>query len=322
MASDPALLRDPHRARQTDTLDDADIAAARWAWEHNHAAGRGADTLPGARRLYVPLRTGRTGVGVIGLDSDRRDGPLFTPEQQRLLDALADQAALAIERVQLVGDVDRAKLAAEADRLRSALLTSISHDLKTPLAAILGAAGTLRGYFSSMLAEDRNDLLSTVIDEAERLNRFIANLLDMTKIESGAMEPNYGLHYPGDIAGSALRRAAKILERHKTEMIMPADLPMVRVDPVLFEQALFNLLDNAAKYAPEGSAIRIEGWADAGHVVIQLADEGPCRHFPAGAYLHRRFRVDEVAGAAEPRRKGRQGLRRGRKDDCPGTGKA
>jgi two-component system sensor histidine kinase KdpD len=258
-----------------DTLDDADIAAARWAWEHNHAAGRGADTLPGAKRLYVPLRTGRTAVGVIGLDSDRRDGPLLTPEQQRLLDALADQAALAIERVQLVADVDRAKLAAEADRLRSALLTSISHDLKTPLAAILGAAGTLRDYLSSMTEEDRIDLLSTVVDESERLNRFIANLLDMTKIESGAMEPNYALHYPGDIAGSTLRRSAKILARHKTQMTMPADLPMVRVDPVLFEQVLFNLLDNAAKYAPEGSVIRIEGWADADNVIIQLSDEGP-----------------------------------------------
>ncbi|MGO7208357.1 histidine kinase dimerization/phospho-acceptor domain-containing protein, partial [Rhizobium ruizarguesonis] len=166
--------------------------------EHNHAAGRGADTLPGAKRLYVPLRTGRTAVGVIGLDSDRRDGPLLTPEQQRLLDALADQAALAIERIQLVADVDRARLGAEADRLRSALLTSISHDLKTPLAAILGAAGTLRDYFASMSEEDRADLLSTVVDESERLNRFIANLLDMTKIESGAMEPNSALHYAGD----------------------------------------------------------------------------------------------------------------------------
>jgi two-component system sensor histidine kinase KdpD len=258
-----------------DTLDDADIAAARWAWEHNHAAGRGADTLPGAKRLYVPLRTGRTAVGVIGLDSDRRDGPLLTPEQQRLLDALADQAALAIERVQLVADVDRARLGAEADRLRSALLTSISHDLKTPLAAILGAAGTLRDYFASMPEEDRSDLLSTVVDESERLNRFIANLLDMTKIESGAMEPNYALHYAGDIVGSALRRAAKILDGHKTEMNIPADLPMVRVDPVLFEQVIFNLLDNAAKYAPEGSVIHIEGWADADNVVVQISDEGP-----------------------------------------------
>ncbi|TLX08522.1 sensor histidine kinase KdpD [Rhizobium sp. MHM7A] len=258
-----------------DTLDDADIAAARWAWEHNHAAGRGADTLPGAKRLYVPLRTGRTAVGVIGLDSDRRDGPLLTPEQQRLLDALADQAALAIERVQLVADVDRARLAAEADRLRSALLTSISHDLKTPLAAILGAAGTLRNYFAAMPEEDRSDLLSTVVDESERLNRFIANLLDMTKIESGAMEPNFALHYPGDIVGSALRRAGKILEHHKAETSFPADLPMVRVDAVLFEQVIFNLLDNAAKYAPEGSVVHIEGWADADNVVLQVTDEGP-----------------------------------------------
>ncbi|PZM11526.1 sensor histidine kinase [Rhizobium tubonense] len=258
-----------------DTLDEADIAAARWAWEHNHAAGRGADTLPGAKRLYVPLRTGRTAVGVIGLDSDRRDGPLLTPDQQRLLDALADQAALAIERVQLVGDVDRAKLAVEADRLRSALLTSISHDLKTPLAAILGAAGTLRDYLDSMPAEDRADLLSTVIDESERLNRFIANLLDMTKIESGAMEPNKALHYAGDIVGSTLRRSAKILARHRVEVDLPVDLPVIRVDPVLFEQLLFNLLDNAAKYAPEGSAIRIEAWADTYSVVFQIMDEGP-----------------------------------------------
>ncbi|MBB3399436.1 sensor histidine kinase KdpD [Rhizobium sp. BK060] len=257
-----------------DTLDDADIAAARWAWEHNHAAGRGADTLPGAKRLYVPLRTGRSAVGVIGLDSDRRDGPLLTPEQQRLLDALADQAALAIERIQLVADVDRAKLAVEADRLRSALLTSISHDLKTPLAAILGAAGALREYLESMPAEDRIDLLSTIVDESERLNRFIANLLDMTRLESGAMEPNTAPHFIGDIAGSALRRSAKILAHHKTEMSIASDLPMVLVDPVLLEQVLFNLLDNATKYAPENSTIRINGWSNAYNVFIQVSDEG------------------------------------------------
>jgi two-component system sensor histidine kinase KdpD len=256
-----------------DTLDDADIAAARWAWEHNHAAGRGADTLPGAKRLYVPLRTGRSAVGVIGLDSDRRDGPLLTPEQQRLLDALADQAALAIERIQLVADVDRARLAVEADRLRSALLTSISHDLKTPLAAILGAAGTLREYLESMPVEDRTDLLSTIVDESERLNRFIANLLDMTRLESGAMEPNTAPHFIGDIAGSALRRSAKILSHHKTEMSIASDL-MVRVDPVLLEQVLFNLLDNAAKYAPENSTITIKGWSNAYSVFVQVSDEG------------------------------------------------
>ena len=129
-----------------DTLDDADLAAARWAWEHNRPAGRGSDTLPGAKRLFLPMRTGRGAIGIVGIDSDK-PGPLLTPDQRRQLDALIDQGALAIERVFLVEDVDRAKRSMEADRLRSALLTSISHDLKTPLAAILGAAGTLRAAF-------------------------------------------------------------------------------------------------------------------------------------------------------------------------------
>ncbi|WFU51124.1 sensor histidine kinase [Sinorhizobium terangae] len=257
-----------------DTLVDADIAAARWAWEHDRPAGRGADTLPGAKRLYLPLKTGRTAIGVVGLDNDKQ-GPLLTPEQQRLFDALADQAALAIERIQLVADVDRARLAAEADRLRSALLTSISHDLKTPLAAIMGAAGTLRDYSGSMPEGDRTDLLSTVVDESERLNRFIANLLDMTRIESGATAPTASFHYIDDIVGTALRRAGKILARHKTAIDIPPDLPMLKLDPVLFEQVLFNLIDNAAKYAPQGSTVMIRAWIDGGAVTLQVIDEGP-----------------------------------------------
>lgn len=256
-----------------DTLVDADIAAARWAWEHDRPAGRGADTLPGAKRLYLPLRTGRAAIGVLGLDDDR-EGPLLTPEQQRLLDALADQTAVAIERIQLVADVDRARLAAEADRLRSALLTSISHDLKTPLASIMGAAGTLRDYRMELPDEDRTDLLATVIDESERLNRFIANLLDMTKIESGAMEPNAAPVDLAEIVGSALRRAAKITAGHHVETDLPATLPMLRLDPVLFEQVLFNLLDNAAKYAPEDSLITIAARHIGDAVALSIADEG------------------------------------------------
>lgn len=257
-----------------DTLADADIAAARWAWEHNRPAGRGADTLPGARRLYLPIRTQRTAIGVVGLDNDKQ-GPLLTPEQQRLFDALADQAAVAIERIQLVADLDRARLTAEADRLRTALLTSISHDLKTPLAGIMGAAGTLKDYAGALSEVDRTDLLSTVLDEGERLNRFIANLLDMTRIESGAMEPNYALHYLGDIVGSALRRAERIVAGHRLAVDLAPDLPMLKLDPVLFEQAIFNLFDNAAKYAPADSAIGIRAWAGDGFVTLQIMDEGP-----------------------------------------------
>ena len=193
-----------------DILDEADLAAAKWAWDHDRPAGRGSDTLPGAKRLFLPMRTGRGVVGVVGIDSDK-PGPLLTPDQRRLLDALIDQAALAIERVYLVDDLDQAKRREEADRLRSALLTSISHDLKTPLAAIIGAAGTLKDLSRDLDDSAKADLLATIIDESERLNRFIANLLDMTKLESGAIKPNTALHDLGEIVGTALQRASKIL---------------------------------------------------------------------------------------------------------------
>ena len=257
-----------------DTLDDADIAAAHWAWEHDRPAGRGADTLPGAKRLYLPLRTGRGAIGVIGLDSDW-PGALLTPEQQRLFDALADQAAIAIERVQLAADVDKAKLAAEADRLRSALLTSISHDLKTPLAGIMGAAGTLRDYGKAIPEADRSELLGTVVEESERLNRFIANLLDMTRIEAGAMTPNYALLDVGDVVGAALRRAQSITRGHMIDLSLTPHLPMLRLDPVLFDQVLFNLVDNAAKYAPAGTTIGVHARMDGNAVALDILDEGP-----------------------------------------------
>ncbi len=233
-----------------------------------------ANTLPGAKRLYLPLKTARTSVGVIGLDNDRM-GPILTPEQQRLFEALADQAAIAIERVQLVGDVERAKLAAEADKLRSALLTSISHDLKTPLAAILGTATTLRDYSNSLPDAVRSDLVATMVDQSERLNRFIANLLDMTRIEAGAMKPNLSLHYVGDLIGAALNRAAKILVHHQVDIAVPADLPMVQLDAVLFEQVLFNLFDNAAKYAPENTPITIKANAEPSRITLEISDRGP-----------------------------------------------
>ena len=256
-----------------DILDEADLAAAKWAWENDRAAGRGSDTLPGARRLFLPMRTGRGAVGVMGMDNDK-PGPLFTPDQRRLLDALRDQGALAIERVGLVEEMDRVERIAETERLRSALLTSISHDLKTPLAAVLGAAGALRDIGQKLGDAEKADLLATIIDESERLNRFIANLLDMTKLESGAVTPNVALHDIGEIVGSALRRASRILSHHNVELEIAPDLPMLELDAVLFEQALFNLLDNAAKYAPAETTIRLQSWRDADAVCLRVLDEG------------------------------------------------
>jgi two-component system, OmpR family, sensor histidine kinase KdpD len=256
-----------------DILDDADLAAAKWAWENDRSAGRGSDTLPGAKRLFLPMRTGRGAIGVMGIDSDK-PGPLLTPDQRRLLDALRDQGALAIERVRLVEEMDRVERTAETERLRSALLTSISHDLKTPLAAVLGAAGALRDIGVKLSDAEKADLLATIIDESERLNRFIANLLDMTKLESGAVKPNVALHDLGEIVGSALRRAGRILSHHQVELELAPDLPMLELDAVLFEQVLFNLLDNAAKYAPPETTIRIQSWQDPETVCLRVLDEG------------------------------------------------
>jgi two-component system, OmpR family, sensor histidine kinase KdpD len=257
-----------------DSLDVADLAAARWCWDKNHAAGRGADTLPGAKRLFLPMQTGRGAVGVIGIDRDE-PGPILTPDQQRLLDALADQAALAIERVNLVEDVDRARLVVETDRLRAALLTSISHDLRTPLASILGSATSLATQDEALDRATRLDLIRTIQEESERLNRFICNLLDMTRLESGPMKLRTGPIELSDVISSALRRANKILAAHRTQVNRDPDLPMLDLDDVLFEQVLFNLLDNAAKYAPFGSLVTITARRQNSQVCVRVIDEGP-----------------------------------------------
>jgi two-component system, OmpR family, sensor histidine kinase KdpD len=262
-----------------DTLDDADLAAARWSWEKNRPAGRGSDTLPGAKWLFQPLRTGRGPLGVVGIIRDQ-PGVLLTPEQQRLMDALTDQAALAIERVMLARDLHLARLAAETDRLRSALLTSISHDLRTPLASILGSATSLRSQRFVLDPGTQDSLLGTIVDEADRLNRFIGNLLDMTRLESGALKPNTSLAELSDVIGATLQRAAKILAQHIVKVRLEPNLPLLSLDMVLMEQVLFNLLDNAAKHAPADSQITIEAAQGGRHVTLRIMDEGP--GIPAG----------------------------------------
>ncbi len=256
-----------------DRLDESDLAAAKWAWDQNQVAGRDSDTLPGAKWLFLPMRTGRGAMGIVGIT---RDGPdtLLSAGQRPLLDALVNQGALAIERVHLVEDIERVDRLAETDRLRTALLTSISHDLRTPLAAILGSAGAIRDFDKSLDDDAKADLLATIIEESERLNRFIANLLDMTRLESGAIVPNLAPHDLGEIVGTALQRAGKILSRHRVTVSLEPDLPMVNVDAVLFEQVLFNILDNAAKYAPPETTVTILGSSEHDIVQLQVLDEG------------------------------------------------
>jgi two-component system sensor histidine kinase KdpD len=176
--------------------------------------------------------------------------------------------------VHLVDDMDRVQRAVETERLRSALLTSLSHDLKTPLAAVIGMAQTLRDLSTKLTDNEKAELLGTIVDESERLNRFIANLLDMTKLESGAVVANTSLQDVSEIVGGALRRTSKMLSQHRIELDLASDLPMLELDPVLFEQVLFNLLDNAAKYAPAATTIRIVARRDDDVVSLRVLDEG------------------------------------------------
>src|SRR5437763_712497 len=257
-----------------DRFNTAEYEAARRCWDRKLPAGRGADEGFEGGRLFLPLRTDSGAVGVIWFDRDGPD-PLLNPEARRLLDALADQAAVAVERISLVRVLAEAQVLAETERLRAALLTSISHDLRTPLASILGTVSGLRSFPEKYDAAQREELLATLQEEAERLNRFVANLLDMTRLESGALELKLELSDIGEIVGAALRRAGNVLVRHQVEVNIAPDLRMLRLDAVLFEQVLFNLLDNAAKYSPPDSRIDIRARNEDGTVVIEVCDRGP-----------------------------------------------
>ena len=256
-------------------FSEATLDAARWCWRNNRPAGRGTDSRAEENWLLLPLRTGRGVAGVLGLlDKENGSGPLLDADQRRLLDTLLDQTGLAIERITLAQDVDRARLAAETDRLRSAMLTSISHDLRTPLASILGAATSLKTQPEDLGEADKREMIGTIQEEAERLNRFIGNLLDMTRIESGAIVAGTSMVDLSELVGSALERTQRILAGHRVDVRLATDLPMLKLDEVLFEQVLFNLLDNAAKYAPRGSVIRLQARAEDQFVRLDLLDEG------------------------------------------------
>ncbi len=255
------------------TLTEAERAAATWAWQHNQPAGRGADTLPGGEWFYLPLTTAHTTVGVLGLQFDTPE-MVISPDQRRLLQALAGQAAVAVERTRLVREMEQARLLTETERLRDALLSTISHDLRTPLVSIIGAVSSLLTYEATYDERARRELLLTIQEEAERLNRFVGNLLDMMRLEAGALELQCEWVEIGDVIGTTLSRLTHALDQRQLSVAVEPDLPMLWIDFVLIEHVLVNLLENAAKYSPSHTPIRISARREGHAIVVEVADEG------------------------------------------------
>ncbi len=257
-----------------DGLDAADLAAAESCFADRGAGPASETAVAAASYRFFPLRSVSSTVGVIGIRGDGHP-PILTPDARRLVQAIIDQVAVAIERLALAADVERARVAAETEGLRSAMLSAISHDLKTPLAAILGAATSLGSYNSYFEQEEREDLVATIREEAERMSCFVANLLDITRVEAGTLDVQREATDVGDVIGAAARRIRRVLGSHRLNLRIAPDLPMLNLDGVLLEQTLFNLLDNASKYSPARSAITIEARRMNDRIVIKVVDEGP-----------------------------------------------
>ncbi len=257
-----------------DHLTDAATAASDWAWRHGKPAGWKSDTLPGSEWLFMPLRTATGPVGLLGVAFEESESSLV-PEQRRLLDAVADQAAVAIERTNLASSIEDARVMSETEQLRSALLSSISHDLRTPLVSIIGSATSLVTFGDTLSAENRGELLETVLEEAERLNRFVQNLLDMTRLGYGALKPKRDWVDLHDIVGSAIERLKQALSPYQVATDVKPDMRLLFVDPILIEQVMVNILDNAAKYSQAGGTIQIRAFERDETAVIQVVDKGP-----------------------------------------------
>ena len=234
-----------------------------------HAFGAGMLALS-----FFPASSGGSALGVLAVRSEGA-GVRWLIDQHRLLEALAHQTALSIERVRFVEEIDRAVRAEEIARLRSALLNSVSHDLGTPLAVIRSSAEVLRDRVMADLGDRAHQIIADIIEECDTLNRFIGNLLNMTKLASGAITPNFDMHDLRDIVAIAIKLARNVLTHHRVELRLDPQVPPVRVDAVLLEQAVFNLLDNAAKYSPQGTTIRIESFAEAEWAYLRITDQ--CR---------------------------------------------
>ncbi len=274
-------------------LDPKELEVALWVFAHGQSAGLGTETLSQAKAMYIPLVTSRGSVGVVGLFP--LDGPPpRDPEQMHLLEAFADQTALVIERATLAREAQEAQVRAESERLRGVLLSSVSHDLRTPLAAITGAASSLLEGEHSLDQTTRRELAESIVDEAERLSRLVSNLLNMMRIESGAIAVHKDWQPVEEVVGAALNHMERHLRNRQVKLNIPDDLPLVPIDGILIEQVLMNLIENAVKYTPADSPIEISARTEGGGVQIEVADRGP--GLPEGA----RERVFEKFYRARP----------------------
>ncbi|MDO9322383.1 MAG: DUF4118 domain-containing protein, partial [Pseudomonas sp.] len=280
-------------------LVEQERAAADWAWQHEQPAGLGTDTLPGGRWWWWPLSGEEGPLALLGVSP--KDGRPLPPEQRRLIAALAQPLAQALERAQLAQELEAARLHGQTEELRSALLASVSHDLRTPLTAMRGSIDSLLTLGESISLSDRRELLQGTRDEAERLDRYIQNLLDMTRLGHGGLALARDWVAPGDIVASAVQRLRPVLADLQLEVQVPADLPLLYVHGALIEQALINVLENAARFSPSQGRLRITIETDAKELRFAVSDQGP------GIPLHEREKIFDMFYTAARGDRGGQG---------------
>lgn len=251
-------------------LSPGDMAAARWAWEKGEPTGAGTGTHPNASWTFRPLQGVKTRAGVVGVEPQA----VATEDGERYVAALLDQGAVALERAELAAAAADAEALRRTDTLRSALLNSVSHDLRTPLSTVLGSVTTLIDYGATLKPKVRDDLLVSIREEAERLNRYVGDLLDMTRLEGGGLVTRREWVDVRDVLRAAVDRVKRRLGRRKMLWDFPDKVTLVMADPSLLEQALVNILENAIAYGPDESSIEVAAYEDRRNVVISIEDEG------------------------------------------------
>ncbi|WP_065257126.1 sensor histidine kinase [Pseudomonas bananamidigenes] len=252
---------------------ESERAAADWAWQHDQPAGMGTGTLPFGRWWWWPLSVEDGPLALLGVCA--KEGQTLSGQRRRLLTALSQPLAQALARAQLADDLEAARLHGETEQLRSALLASVSHDLRTPLTSMRGSIDSLLALGEAIALEDRRELLEGTRDEAERLDRYIQNLLDMTRLGHGALKLARDWVSPADIVGSALNRLRAVLSSLQVSTDVPAELPLLFVHAALIEQALVNVLENAARFSPSHGRLQLRAGADDSEVFFSVSDEGP-----------------------------------------------